>query len=131
MATSGKWIGIDLDQTLAFYDEWRGVNHIGEPIPSVLEMVKGLLASGETVKIFTARATMGDQAILRVQEWLESVGLPRLEITAVKDGLMEVCYDDRAIQIVANTGELATVKAYEMGFSHGKLMGHKKEKKKL
>lgn len=128
MAPRGKWIGVDLDQTLAFYDEWRGVDHVGEPIPEMLKMVKGLLELGETVKIFTARATMGDQAILRVQEWLESVGLPRLEVTAVKDGLMEVCYDDRARQIVSNTGELATVKAYEMGFSHGKVTSQKEKK---
>jgi len=73
MAFRGEWIGVDLDQTLAFYDEWRGVDHIGEPIPNMLEMVKGLLESGETVKIFTARATMGDQAILRLfSSWIRS-----------------------------------------------------------
>ena len=29
------WIGVDLDGTLAFYDMWRGMEHIGKPIPAM------------------------------------------------------------------------------------------------
>ena len=25
------WIGVDLDGTLAHYDKWRGVEHVGDP----------------------------------------------------------------------------------------------------
>lgn len=35
------WIGVDLDGTLAFYDSWRGIDHIGAPIPLMLQRVKG------------------------------------------------------------------------------------------
>lgn len=35
MSASG-WIGVDLDGTLAVYDEWRGVSHIGAPVPAML-----------------------------------------------------------------------------------------------
>jgi hypothetical protein len=54
MSTQG-WIGVDLDGTLAHYDGWKGADHIGEPIPAMVERVKRWLAEGKTVKIFTAR----------------------------------------------------------------------------
>jgi hypothetical protein len=31
------WIGVDLDGTLAFYDEWIGPEHIGAPIPGMVD----------------------------------------------------------------------------------------------
>ncbi|HEV7674386.1 MAG TPA: hypothetical protein VGQ12_07640 [Candidatus Angelobacter sp.] len=49
------WIGVDLDGTLAHYAGWKGPEHIGEPIMPMVERVKGWLAEGKTVKIFTAR----------------------------------------------------------------------------
>ena len=49
------WIGVDLDGTLAYYDQWRGALHIGEPIPVMLERVKRWLDEGKDVRIFTAR----------------------------------------------------------------------------
>jgi hypothetical protein len=54
--SSQGWIGVDLDGTLAHYDGWKGADHIGAPIPAMVERVKGWLAEGKTVKIFTARA---------------------------------------------------------------------------
>jgi hypothetical protein len=30
--STGGWIGVDLDGTLAHYDGWKGIDHIGEPI---------------------------------------------------------------------------------------------------
>lgn len=54
MSTQG-WIGVDLDGTLAHYDGWKGADHIGEPVPAMVERVKRWLAEGKTVKIMTAR----------------------------------------------------------------------------
>lgn len=31
------WIGVDLDGTLAKYDQWRGVQHIGDPVPLMVD----------------------------------------------------------------------------------------------
>ena len=36
------WIGVDLDGTLAMYDQWAGAGHIGEPIPLMVERVKAI-----------------------------------------------------------------------------------------
>lgn len=117
MSTEHKgWIGIDLDGTLASYDEWRGISHIGAPVPKMLALVNSMLADGDEVRIFTARVFRmlypvgtpermeGERAISYIQDWLESHGLPRLDVTCVKDFGMIRLYDDRAVQVMQNTG---------------------------
>lgn len=113
------WIGVDLDGTLAedcqsLEDVWS----IRPPIPKMLERVKGWLAEGKEVRIFTARvgccgersklcqddeSFANDQREL-IQAWcLEHVGQV-LPVTATKDFLMIEVWDDRAIQVVTGTG---------------------------
>lgn len=99
------YIAVDLDGTLAYYDKWRGAEHIGEPIPLMLTRVKHWLAEGRCVKIFTARASVPEH-VPYVKAWLAEHGLPNLEVTNIKDYGMIVLYDDRAIQVEANTGRL-------------------------
>ncbi len=97
------WIGVDLDGTLARSDDWRGLDHIGKPVPLMLERVKLWIEEGYTVKIMTARASKPEY-IPAVQKWLKKHGLPDLEVTNEKDFHMIELWDDRAIQVVANTG---------------------------
>lgn len=102
--TTGKgWIGVDLDGTLAHYDGWRGLEHIGAPIPGIKNRVLDWIAQGYTVKIFTARASVPG-GIEPVQRWLAQNGFPPLEITCSKDFAMIELWDDRAVQVVSNTG---------------------------
>lgn len=54
-ATGEPWIGFDLDGTLAVYDKWEGIDHIGAPVAPMVELIKKLHADGKTVKILTAR----------------------------------------------------------------------------
>ena len=49
------WYGFDLDGTLAKYDGWKGIDHIGEPVRPMVELIKRMQAEGKTVKIVTAR----------------------------------------------------------------------------
>jgi hypothetical protein len=100
------WIGVDLDGTLAYYDEKSDPRHIGAPVKPMLDKVKKWIKKGITVKIFTARASVPDH-IPFVREWLKRNGLPKLEITNQKDYGMIALYDDRCVQIITNTGELA------------------------
>ena len=100
------WIGFDLDGTFAYYDKWRGDDHIGEPIKPMIEILKNHLAEGNPCRIFTARANNGIEAIYRIQDWLEEQGLRRLPVTSRKDYGMIMCYDDRCIQVERNTGKL-------------------------
>lgn len=101
-----SWVGVDLDGTLAYYDHWRGKDHIGEPIPEMLARVKRMIAEGLTVKIFTARAAVDDQ-IPPIRIWLEKYGLGGLAITNEKDMNCTEIWDDRAIQVISNTGKRA------------------------
>lgn len=49
------WYGFDLDGTLAKYDGWKGIDHIGEPVKPMVELMKRMHDEGKVVKIVTAR----------------------------------------------------------------------------
>ncbi|MGB0865781.1 MAG: hypothetical protein ACPGSC_04695 [Granulosicoccaceae bacterium] len=98
------WIGVDLDGTLAHFDRWRGPRHIGLPIPAMAKRVHDWHARGVEVRIFTARASR-PELIPDVQDWLKRHGFPPLAITNQKDFGMVELWDDRAIQVLYNTGK--------------------------
>lgn len=100
-----KWIGVDLDGTLAEWDGWKGHEHIGKPIPLMVERVKRWTEMDIEVRIFTARASIADH-VTPVQKWLVDNGLPGLAVTNKKDYKMLQLWDDRCIQVIPNTGEL-------------------------
>jgi len=100
-------IGVDLDGTLAYYDEWRGLEHIGEPIPTMVSKVKEALRNNEDVTIFTARvAPPNDAARARsiIERWCEKHIGQRLPVTCVKDFTFKEIWDDRCRQVYPNTG---------------------------
>jgi hypothetical protein len=104
------WIGVDLDGTLAIEDTWCGIEHIGAPIPRMVERVKALLAEGHDVRIFTARASHKQTeaeratAIRCVEDWCETHLGKRLPVTNEKDHFLKYFFDDRAIAVECNTG---------------------------
>ncbi len=97
------WIGVDLDGTLAKYSNIRGIRHIGKPIKPMVERIKRWQEAGYEVKIFTARASV-PELIPPVQKWLKKYKLGDLEVTNKKDLHMVELWDDRAIQVMPNTG---------------------------
>jgi hypothetical protein len=100
------WIGFDLDGTLAYYDEWRGGDHVGEPIKPMMELLKKTIEEDKyDVRIFTARACVPEQ-IAPVKQWLLKHGLPDLEVTNIKDYDLIFFYDDRCVQVIPNEGVL-------------------------
>ena len=105
MANRG-WIGVDLDGTLALYEGWKGSEHIGAPIAPMVERIKGWLAAGVEVRIFTARVAVPEVGIVaRIEAWCaEHIG-QALPVTATKDYGMIELWDDRAVQVIPNTGE--------------------------
>lgn len=129
------WIGVDLDGTLAEYAGWQGPEHIGRPIPAMVERVRKWLADGKEVRIFTARAwaprrphpdvleletqdlprQLADErrrkeaeaAMKAIHSWcLQHIGVV-LPVTCEKDCGMVELWDDRAVQVVPNTGRRA------------------------
>lgn len=102
------WIGVDLDGTLAHYDGWRGLVHIGEPVEAMLARVRRWLAEGREVRIMTARVSGSPEsagiARTAIEGWcFEHLGQV-LQITNSKDFDMLELWDDRAVQVVPNTG---------------------------
>ena len=102
------WHGVDLDGTLAHYDGWKGVEHIGKPIPAMVKLVKDLLKAGEEVRIFTARVSAPNSAEAKkhIDAWARQHIGTALPITNVKDFGMIHLYDDRCTQVEQNTGRL-------------------------
>lgn len=109
------WIGVDLDGTLAEYHGWVSPTHIGAPIPKMINRIRYWLAAGKVVKIFTARVFAGGRVndeelglvIMAIGDWCEEHIGQRLPITCTKDYGMVELWDDRAVQVVANTGDRA------------------------
>ena len=108
-----KWVGFDLDGTLALYDGWKGDKHIGDPIPKMVALAKGLHSKGVRIKIFTARVSpksWGEANLEDIQDaiwkWCDrNLGF-RPEITCEKDRWMLDFYDDRCHEVIKNRGEL-------------------------
>jgi len=100
---------VDLDGTLAVYDGWKGIYHIGEPVEAIVEYVQNLIESGIEVRIFTARGCEGLAALRYVEEWaLKHVGYA-LKATNIKDFGMVFLIDDRAFTVEKNTGKFLTM----------------------
>ena len=53
--TGKGWYGFDLDGTLAKYDKWEGIDHIGRPVKQMVDLIKKMHDEGKVVKILTAR----------------------------------------------------------------------------
>lgn len=106
------WIAVDLDGTLAEYHGWVSPTDIGAPVAAMVERVKRWLAEGRDVRIFTARAYPGPyeadhpgEVEGAIKAWCrEHVGR-ELPVTYEKDYGMVEPWDDRAVQVVPNTGQ--------------------------
>ena len=123
------WYGFDLDGTLAKYDKWEGIGHIGEPVKPMVDLIRKMHDDGKVVKILTARiaphkledGTVGESYITVpdgeggvtrtyahqfINDWCHfNLGfIP--EIVYQKDHLMLELYDDRVKQVVPNEGVL-------------------------
>ena len=113
-------IAVDLDGTLAEYDGWHGEGYIGPPVPRMVRTVRGWLDAGREVVIFTARvSTVGrvspevpveltaeraEAQRRAIEAWcLKHLGVV-LPVTCEKSYEFEQIWDDRAVQVIPNTG---------------------------
>lgn len=100
-------IAVDLDGTLAHYDGWKGIEHIGPVIPEVANAMERAQKEGADVWIYTARVSDpadAEQAGKYVHDWLIKNNLKFEGITAVKHKFFSEFWDDRAIQVIKNEG---------------------------
>ena len=97
---------LDLDGVLAKYDKWRGVDHIGDPIPGALEFAKSLARIAEIV-IFSSRCAQDilegsritpGQLRIHVIEWLEKHKFPYTDVYTGQGKPRAAAFiDDRAV----------------------------------
>jgi hypothetical protein len=97
------WYGIDLDETLAYYVGPSGNTKIGSAILEIMVIAKRWLSEGKDVRLFTARAGFPD-AVAEIESWLLEHDLQDMKITNVKDHGMVILLDDKAREVVGNTG---------------------------
>ena len=99
-----RWIGVDLDGTLAEITGTTG-KHVGKPVQPMLARVKRWLANGKRVKILTARR-LDQSQVNEIERWLKLHGIEKCDITNSKDPDMSELWDDNAIRVERNTGKL-------------------------
>jgi len=106
-----KYVCIDLDGTIAHYEEWKGETHFGEPVEGVQEALKQISYAGWKIIIFTTRANRK-----LVSEYLLSHSIPFDYINENPDQpknaiggkpYAEAYIDDRGIQFNGNWQETA------------------------
>ena len=108
------WIGVDLDGTLSITNKDKSISTIGKPIPLMIERVKAMMAEHE-VRIFTARVgyipgVREDEFIEHqtqmIQDWTYKHLGKRLRVTAIKDLNMIKLYDNIAVSVETDTGNI-------------------------
>lgn len=116
----GEWVGFDFDGTLVPYlvgqsRAYRTYGDIpGPPIEAMLELLNKYLDQGAEVRIITARASYNEngynpnQEIDSIRRWcgIFCNSENQIVVTNEKTPKMRRLYDDRARQVLTNTGEL-------------------------
>ena len=100
-------IAVDLDGTLAQYDGWKGIEHIGPVIPEVANAMERAQKEGAEVHLFTSRVSDPEDAAEAhqiISKWAEANHFNFASITAVKHKFFTEFWDDRAIQVIKNEG---------------------------
>jgi hypothetical protein len=97
---------VDLDGVLARYDKWKGIDHIGDPVPGALEFVRQLSRVAEII-VFTSRCAQDvlegsrvtpPQLRIRVIEWLEKNKFPYTDVYTGQGKPRAAAFiDDRAV----------------------------------
>lgn len=116
---SGKDVhAVDFDGTISFFEGWKGAEVLGEPVPEMVAKVKAWRKAGEEVFIFTARVNPGDDtyeeglsatlSYIRIAQWCKQHLGEILPITHEKSKRWTYIHDDRADQILKNTGVSVT-----------------------
>lgn len=99
-----KTVCVDLDATLATYDKWVGLDHIGDPLPGAVDFTKRLSEFSDVV-IYTTRCSvemgrgLGAGMLKKiVQDWLDKHGFAYADIWVGQGKpIFAALIDDRAV----------------------------------
>jgi len=88
VGTQKARVCVDLDGVLAQYDKWRGIDHIGDPVPGALAFAKQL-SKIASITVFSSRCAQDvlegsritpGQLRVKVIEWLEKHKFPYTDV---------------------------------------------------
>jgi len=104
------YYAVDLDGTLAHYKDTGDLLEIGLPVPLMLARVITWIKEGKEVRVITARVNAednphADKQRAVIDKWLKKYVGQTLPITCKKSHNMMELWDDRAVQVIPNTGE--------------------------
>lgn len=114
---NGKAIAIDLDGVIFKYDEWKGIDHFGEPIEGVKKSLRYLKYSlGYRIEIYTTRMNKqinkgyGNYRLRdKIFKALSKHKIPFDSIALAKP-IAEFYIDDRAIRFKNWAGAIRFIK---------------------
>ncbi len=107
--TESRYICVDLDGTIAHYQEWKGEDSFGDPVPGVQQALTELQRSGWIIIIFTTRSN-----VAKIRDYLNQNEIPFDYINENPDQpanaiggkiYADVYVDDRAIQFTGDWQE--------------------------
>ena len=122
---------IDLDGTLATYDKWQGLDHIGAPIDGAIEFVAKLAKFGKIIiytnrmsyrfnKLTTKAEKDGSKTIIK--NWLESNNIKYDEIYCGQGKPVAHAYiDDRSVECRPQEDNNAYEHAYQLALKLAKI----------
>ena len=105
--------GVDLDGTLAEYHGFVAPDSIGRPVPRMAERVRRWLDAGDVVDVFTARVhpSHGEEVVSTarsaIEAWFREHFGTGAAVTCEKHPKWDDYWDDKAVQVVENSGERA------------------------
>lgn len=112
------WIGVDFDGTLATHPVPGTSMALGDPIPRMVARVKRWLDAGQEVRIVTARGSVYPSegyleehvecAIGDIKTWCRIHLGVELPVQGHKDFGMIELWDDLAVAVVQDTGDIAS-----------------------
>lgn len=106
MNTHNKSVCVDLDGTLLYYTNWKGMDgRLGKPRPGAREFLINIRKFARVI-IFTARLAeknISTKTLSQIESWLAQHNLPYDEIyTGKGKPVAEAFVDDRAISVPKN-----------------------------
>jgi len=110
MTEINKTLAVDFDATIAHFDHYRGLKHIGAPLEENIKILRWLHSQGVRILIHSCRMNGQwdrveyERVKANLESWLREHDVPYDHICGTEDGkpFAHAYWDDRAVPIRPN-----------------------------